>query len=206
MCSSDLLLAERHDATGFPTVVVRPAAVYGPDDNIPDGEIALFLRLRERRPVLVPHEGLVTFNYGHVDDLALALVAAATTPAAVGGTFNVTADAVTALHYVRTIGEIVGVEPDVCLIPDAVLAELDGPPPFNHRFQKVLHSVLSTDRARDVLGVVPRYDFATGHRQTYEWFLEQGVDRFTGSMADPVWGVSWDFDREARIAAAIRGA
>ena len=102
------LLAERHDATGFPTVVVRPAAVYGPDDNIPDGEIALFLRLRERRPVLVPHEGLVTFNYGHVDDLAVALVAAATTPAAVGGTFNVTADAVTALHYVRTIGEIVG--------------------------------------------------------------------------------------------------
>ena len=198
------LLAERHRRTGFPVVVVRPAAVYGPDDNIPDGEIAMFLRLAQRRPVLVPHEGLVTFNYGHVDDLAQALLAAATVPAAVGGAFNVTADAVTALHYVRTIGEIVGVEPDLCLIPEAALAGIGQPPPFNHRFQKVLHSVLSTRRARDVLGVVPRYDFAAGHRQTYEWFLEQGTDRFTGSNADPVWGVSWDFEREARIAAGLR--
>jgi len=200
------LLAQRHADTGFPAVVVRPAAVYGPDDNIPDGEIAMFLRLLQRRPVLVPHEGLVTFNYGHVADLADALLAAATTPAAIGGAFNVTADAVTALHYVHTLAGIVGVEPDICLIPEAALAGIEGPPPFNHRFQKVLHSVLSTRRAREVLGVVPRYDFAAGHRQTYEWFVEQGLDRLTGSLADPVWGVSWDFEREARIAASLRSA
>lgn len=198
------MLAERHAATGFPAVVVRPAAVYGPHDNIPDGEIAMFLRLGQGRPALVPHEGLVTFNYGHVDDLADALLAAATVPAAIGGAFNVTGDAVTALQYVRTIGEIVGVEPDICFVPDAALAELGQPPPFNHRFQKVLHSVLSTERARQVLGVTPRYDFAAGHRHTYQWFLDSGIDRQAASYADPVWGVSWDFEREAAIVERIR--
>ncbi|MEZ5263561.1 MAG: NAD-dependent epimerase/dehydratase family protein [Acidimicrobiales bacterium] len=64
----------------FPSVVLRPAAVYGPHDNIPDGEMAMFLRLRQHRPVLVPHEGLVAFNYGHVDDLVDAMVLAATVP------------------------------------------------------------------------------------------------------------------------------
>jgi len=200
------MLAERHAATGFPAVVVRPAAVYGPHDNIPDGEIAMFLRLRQGRPVLVPHEGLVTFSYGHVEDLVDALVLAATVPAAVGGTFNITADAVSALHYVHTIAEIVGAEPDVCFIPEAVLAGLRHPLPFNHRFQKVMHSVLSIDRARRVLGFEPRYDFAAGNRQTYQWFLAEGLDRLEGSLSDPVWGVSWDFAAEAALAAAIRGS
>ena len=198
------LLARRHAERSFPAVVVRPAAVYGPHDNIPDGEIAMFLRLRQGRPVLVPHEGLVAFSYGHVDDLVDALVLAATVPAAVGRGFNVTADAVTALHYVRTLAEIVGVEADVCFVPEAVLATLGQPPPFNHRFQKVMHSVLSIEAARSVLGFQPRYDFAAGHRQTYRWFLDEGLDRLEGTLSDPVWRMSWDFDREASVAAAIR--
>ncbi|MEZ5233641.1 MAG: NAD-dependent epimerase/dehydratase family protein [Acidimicrobiales bacterium] len=200
------LLAQRHAERGFPSVVLRPAAVYGPHDNIPDGEMAMFLRLRQHRPVLVPHEGLVAFNYGHVDDLVDAMVLAATVPAALGQTFNITADAVTALQYVQTIAGIVGVQPDVRFVPEPMLPSLGQPPPFNHRFQKVLHSVLSIERARRVLGFEPRYDFAGGHRQTYEWFLAEGLDRADAAWSDPVWNMSWDFDREAGIAEAIAAA
>lgn len=197
------LLAERHAATGFPFVALRPAAVYGPKDNIPDGEIAMFLRLLQGRPVLVPHEGLVTFSYGHVDDLADALLVAATVPDAIGGSFNITADAVTALHYVHTLAGIVGTEPDIRFLPEDVTAGLRGPLPFNHRFQKVMHSVLGNERARQVLGITPRFDFAAGHRHTYEWFRAGGLDRLDGSLRDPVWGVSWDFAREAELAATV---
>jgi nucleoside-diphosphate-sugar epimerase len=198
------LLEERRAATGFPFVTLRPAAVYGPHDNIPDGEIAMFLRLLQRRPVLVPHEGLVAFNYGHVDDLVDAMVAVTTVPAALGGVFNITADAVTALHYVHTLAGIVGVEPDICFVPPEVLAGLAAPLPFNHRFQKVMHSVLATDRARRVLGVSPRYDFADGHRRTYDWFRSAGLDRLDDAPLDPVWQVGWDFAREAEVVARIR--
>ena len=55
----------RHRATGFPATIVRPAAIYGPDNNIFDMELPMFLRLlgssadpgaprRPRRRVLRP--------------------------------------------------------------------------------------------------------------------------------------------------------
>ena len=67
--------------TGFPGSVARPAAIYGPDNNIYDMELPMFLRLLQRRPILVPHEGLVVGSYGHVDDLCEAMI----TMAALGG-------------------------------------------------------------------------------------------------------------------------
>ena len=64
----------RHAASGFPASVVRPAAIYGPDNNIFDMETPMFLRLIQHRPVLVPHGGLVVGSYGHVDDLCDAMI------------------------------------------------------------------------------------------------------------------------------------
>ncbi len=135
--------------------------------------------------------------------LAEALLVAATVPDAIGGAFNITADAVSALHYVHTIAGIVGIEPDIRFLPEGVAAGLRGALPFNHRFQKVMHSVLGNERARQELGITPRFDFAAGHRHTYEWFRAEGLDRLDGSLRDPVWGVSWDFAREAELAATL---
>lgn len=135
--------------------------------------------------------------------LAEALLVAATVPDAIGGAFNITADAVSALHYVHTIAGIVGIEPDIRFLPEGVAAGLRGALPFNHRFQKVMHSVLGNERARQELGITPRFDFAAGHRHTYEWFRAEGLDRLDDSLRDPVWGVSWDFAREAELAATL---
>ena len=54
-----------------------------------------------------------------------------------------------------------------------------------------------------MLGVRPHYDLCSGHAHTFEWFLDQGYDRLTAPLADPMWKVSWDFDAEAAIAARI---
>ncbi|MDA0821021.1 MAG: NAD-dependent epimerase/dehydratase family protein [Proteobacteria bacterium] len=198
------LLAERRAKTGFAYTVVRPAAVYGPYDNIPDGEMAMFARLAQRRPVLVPHDGLVCFPYGHVHDLARAMILAARNPAAVGEIFNVTADSVTAMHYIETIAIIMGIEPEIIHVPDTLLAEITGPLPFNHRFQKKLHSILSIDKARHVLGFEPQFDFESGHRQTYEWYLAQGLDQLATPMVDPTWTMTWDFAFETEVINKIR--
>ncbi len=198
------LLAERRARTGFAYTVVRPAAVYGPHNNIPDGEMAMFLRLGQGRPALVPHDGLVCFPYGHVDDLARAMIMAASTPAAVGEIFNISADAVTAHYFVETIATIMGVEAQIIHVPDAVVAQLSGPLPFNHRFQKLLHAVVSCDKARRVLGFEPHYNFEAGHRHTYAWFLEQGLDRLAQPLNDPIWNMSWDFARETQLIESLR--
>ncbi len=199
------LLAERRARSGFAYTVVRPAAVYGPHNNIPDGEMAMFQRLGQGRPALLPHDGMVCFPYGHVDDLARAMLLAASTPAALGEVFNISADSVTSLYFIETIASIMDVKADIIMVPDAVTSTLVPPLPFNHRFQKVLHTVVSCDKARRLLGFEPRYDFEAGHRQTYEWFMAQGLDRVAQPMNDPTWNISWDFAREARLIESLRG-
>lgn len=200
----ELLLAERRARTGFAYTVLRPAAVYGPHNNIPDGEMAMFQRLAAGRPVLLPHDGLVCFPYGHVEDLARALHIAAGTPAAVGEVFNVCADSVTSRYFVETIAEIMGVEADIVLLPDDITVTLEPPLPFNHRFQKSLHAVVSAEKAQRVLGFESRYDFAAGHRHTYEWFMANGLDRISTPMNDPTWNISWDFARETEVVERAR--
>lgn len=194
----------RHGATGFPVTVVRPAAIYGPCNNIYDMETPMFLRLIQRRPILLPHGGLVTGSYGHVDDLCRMMVDMIGVDAAKGEVFNATAEAVTTSHYVATLAAIVGVEADVVMVPD------DRPEGFpsgvyGHLFGSRHHAVLSMDKARRLLGYEPELGFEDGHRHTYDWFKKQGWDRLEGPLSDPVWRSSWDFEAEARAAALLRG-
>ncbi len=196
-------MLERHAATGFPASVVRPAAIYGPANNIFDMETPMFLRLVQHRPILLPHGGLVTGSYGHVDDLCRMMIEMTGHAAALGEVFNATAGAVTTRHYVTTLASIVGVEPDVVEVPDAALPDLPAPI-FGHLFGTRHHAVLSTDKANRLLGFEPAYDFRSGHQHTWDWFRAQGFDRLDGPLVDPVWRASWDFDAEAAAVAALR--
>jgi len=193
-------IRKRHGLTGFPGSIARPAAIYGPDNNILDMEAAMFLRLRRKLPVLLPHGGLVTGNYGHVDDLCALLIAMARSPRAVSGeVVNATGQAITTAGYVRALAEIVGVEPDIHLLPDDRLGQVPGPL-FGHLFGVRHHAVLSTDKARR-LGLPAERGFVEGHGQTYEWFLSSPLVDAPDSMSDPVWGAGYDFAAEAKALA-----
>lgn len=195
----------RFEATGFPACAVRPAAIYGPDNNIFDMETPMFLRLLQHRPILLPHEGLVACNYGHVDDLCEAIVEMATNTAATGEVFNVAAEAVTTRHYVTTLASIVDVEPDIVAVPRLESDALPSKPAaYSHLFADRHHGVVSIEKARLLLGVEPSYDFRHGHQDTYEWFRAQGWDQLDRSLKDPVWSASWDFEYEAAIASRLR--
>lgn len=201
-CAERAML-DRHIATGFPVTIVRPAAIYGPRNNIYDMETPMFLRLLQRRPILLPHSGLVTASYGHVDDLCGVLVAMVGVEIAFGEVFNVTNGAVTTRHYVDVLASIVGVEPDVVDVPDRVPADLPTGI-YGHLFSDRHHAVLSIDKARRLLGFAPRHDFRAGHEQTYAWFRDQRWPELDRALVDPVWRASWDFEAEAAAAAMLR--
>lgn len=192
----------RFDRTGFPVTITRPAAIYGPHNNIFDMETPMFLRLQRGLPILLPHEGLVTASYGHVDDLCSALIAFVGCRSAQGQVVNITADAVTSLHYVETLAQIVGRDPNIVFVPSEVP---DGFPRgvYGHLFSKAHHAVLSTAKLHRILGPVAQVDFAAGHHSTYEWFLAQGWSELAQPLVDPVWFATWDFDAEARAAAML---
>jgi nucleoside-diphosphate-sugar epimerase len=199
----ELLLAQ-HARTGFPASIVRPASIYGPDNNIYDMEMAYFLRLMRGLPIIVPHEGLVTGSYGHVDDLCRTMVDMVANENAHGEIFNITAEAVTVNEYVQVLSEIVGKPADVVELPSDVQPEI-GKPVYNHLFGKAHHGVLSIEKAECLLGYAPRFDFRSGHQQTYEWFMAQGLQDTDEPLMDPLWFASYDFEREAELAAQVRG-
>lgn len=195
-------IRRRHDLTGFPGSIARPAAIYGPDNNILDMETAMFLRLRRKLPVLLPHGGLVTGNYGHVDDLCAQLLVMALAPGVVAGeVVNTSGQAITTAGYVQALAEIVGAEPDIRLLPDELLGRVPGPL-FGHLFGVRHHAVMSTDKARR-LGLPAERGFAEGHRQTYEWFLTSPFTEAPDAMSDPVWGAGYDFAAEAKALALL---
>jgi nucleoside-diphosphate-sugar epimerase len=199
--NEDLLL-ERHDATGFPASVVRPAAIYGPDNNIYDMELAYFLRLLRGLPILLPHDGLVTGSYGHVDDLCRIMVDMATHPGAPGEVFNITGESVTADQYVALLSEVVGKPAEVLYVSSELQAELEKPA-WGHLFGKMHHGALTTEKARRTLDFRPEFDLLTGHAATFEWFMESGLVDVQEPMMDPLWFATWDFDWEAEVAERI---
>lgn len=195
-----LLTAARE--RGFPATVARPAAIYGPHNNIHDMETAMFTRLRGGLPVLLPHGGLVTTSYGHIDDLCAGLLVLGRHPGSVGEAFNLTGEGVSSAQYVQTLAEIVGVEADVVPVPDDVNAKL-GRSAYGHLFAAKHHGVLSTDKGRRLVDLPPARSFEAGHRETYEWFCASplaGVDR---TITDPLWGAGFDLALEAEIAASL---
>jgi nucleoside-diphosphate-sugar epimerase len=197
-------LFERHAADGFPATTIRPASIYGPDNNIYDMEAAMFHRLQRGLPVLLPHDGLVTTSYGHVDDLVTALVTAAMHPAAVGEAFNVTGEGVTSGQYIRTLAEIVGVDPEVVPVPSELL-DADERPAVGHLFRARHHGTLANDKYQRLLGLPPGRDFRTGHEQTYAWFRASPLAEESDRASDPLWGAGFDLAHEQELVDAIRG-
>ncbi|MBT4160847.1 MAG: NAD-dependent epimerase/dehydratase family protein [Gammaproteobacteria bacterium] len=198
-------LLSQHKKTGFPVSIVRPAAIYGPNNNIYDMETPMFLRLEQGRPILIPHEGLVACSYGHVDDLCDAMIACVGNEKARGEIFNITAEGVTVNEYVKVLAEIVGETPNIVNVPAPVVSTLTQPA-YGHLFGTAHHGVLGIDKAEKLLGVKPSYDFKSGHEHTYAWFKEQGWSGRTEPLADPMWMSSWNFDYESEIAAQIQAA
>ena len=200
-------IVARHARTGFPGSVARPAAIYGPDNNIYDMELPMFLRLLQGRPILVPHGGLVVGSYGHVDDLCEAMITMACSPEAAGEVFNVSGESVDVNRYIAVLAEVVGAEPLVVHVPDELLPELGAagsPPAFGHLFKVRHHAMVSTAKLHARLGVTPRFDLAGGHAHTYDWFRAQGYEQLSQPFVDPVWKATWDFAHEAAIADRIR--
>jgi nucleoside-diphosphate-sugar epimerase len=201
---AEAAMLARHAERGFPATVVRPAAIYGPDNNIFDMELPMFLRLLEHRPIVVPHGGLVVASYGHVDDLCAAMVGLVGNSAALGQVFNISGESVTVNRYIAVLAEVVGEEPDVVYLPDAMLGDLPGPV-FGHLFGVRHHAMASIEKAEQRLGFTCRFDLRSGHEDTYEWFRAKGYADVDGPMVDPMWKASWDFDTEAAVAQQVRG-
>jgi nucleoside-diphosphate-sugar epimerase len=168
----DILIAAHRDH-GFPVTIIRPSYVYGPHNPLTMRELSFFLRLQQGRKIMVPGNGSVLFQSGHVDDLARAFAAVPGKREAIGQAYNVTAEkAVTALGYVNVLARIVGREPDILFVDLGRMQAMKAPVwPYAWR-ESQLYTI---EKAKRDLGWEPSFDLETGHRQTYDWFQREGI-------------------------------
>lgn len=118
----DLLWAARRDH-GLPATSVPFSMVFGPHNMISAREQAMFRRLVEGRPILMPGDGTTLLQVGHVDDQARALEQMMGNTATIGRRYNLTGNEyVTRNGYVAGLAAAAGVtSPDVRHIaPDAM--------------------------------------------------------------------------------------
>lgn len=78
-------------AQGIPFTSIRPVYIYGPQ-NYNDLEAWFFDRIVRDRPVPIPGQGLHLTQFGHVKDLATAMVAVLGNPRAIGQIYNISGE------------------------------------------------------------------------------------------------------------------
>ncbi|MBI2886897.1 MAG: NAD-dependent epimerase/dehydratase family protein [Chloroflexi bacterium] len=180
-------LTDIYRRTGFPVSVTRFSMVFGPHNIIADREQRMFIRLLQGRKVLIPGDGTTLSQIGHVEDEARALAMMMHIPRSYGQIYNVTGKQYWSDEgYVDTFAKVLGVEAKKVFVPAPVMDELWSPQPQGRtliqRLAPYLHhwnesTVFSIDKLRAHLGFEPAYTFEAAVEQTYDWFLQEGLDK-----------------------------
>src|SRR5215510_6663819 len=158
----------RHRERGWPVTIVRPTHVYGPL-NTRNNETFFFDRLLRGRPILISGTGGWLRQFGHVEDLADAMVALLGDRRAFGQAYNVTGEEViTQVGLVELIADVV--KRSATLVPCPPAAG-EKPAPFGQNLVYDCHAVYTTTKLRTELGVRPRHTLAGGLMHTFEWYL-----------------------------------
>jgi nucleoside-diphosphate-sugar epimerase len=167
-------LLRRHRERGLPVTIVRPTHVYGPL-NTRNNETFFFDRLVRGRPILIPGDGGWLRQFGHVEDLAEAMVGLLGDRRAFGQAYNVTGEEIVSqVGFVELIADVVKRPLTLVSCPTT---PGEAPAPFGQNLVYDCHAVYTVSKLRVELGIRPRHTLAAGLAQTFEWYLREGLDR-----------------------------
>lgn len=164
-------------AQGVPFTAIRPVYIYGPQ-NYNDLEAWFFDRIVRDRPIPIPGSGLHITQFGHVKDLAQAMLKVLGNPRAVGQIYNLSGDRyVTFNGLARACAEAAGKSPDQIKLVhyDPKQFDLGKRKAFPIRVQ---HFFTDITKAQKDLYWQPEYDLVSGLRDSFEQdYLAQGRDQ-----------------------------
>jgi nucleoside-diphosphate-sugar epimerase len=176
----EVLLHGETRAGGVPAVVLHPGHISGPGWPVitPAGNLdpVAWTALATGQPLALPDNGLGVLHHVHADDVAQAFELALSRPAAVGGSFHVTAaQAMTQRGLAAGAAGWFGREPVLDFVSWDEFTNRAGPEPAEVTREHVQRSIAaSIDRARDVLGYTPRYTALDALRESLAWLVANG--------------------------------
>jgi nucleoside-diphosphate-sugar epimerase len=180
----------------LPAVIIRPEAMFGPNDRINFRRLAD--RLRAGKGIIIG-SGRNAVPFVYVTDVVRGLMLALEHPRAVGQAYNITNDqTMTEEEFLRAIAEEVGAKPPRVHLPyraiysAAMVAEWIAtltkrePLVTRHGVQMFgSHYPLSIDKARRELGYEPQIPLREGIRLAGAWYRENVVGYAHGAAAVP---------------------
>jgi nucleoside-diphosphate-sugar epimerase len=193
---SERALFEFHERRGFPAVTLRPPFIYGPGNPF-YREAFFWDRLRKRRPLIIPGDGMHLMQFIYVHDLVAACVRTLETATAVGQAFNIAnPKPVTQVKFVRELAAAADVKADLVHVPRQIIERLGGnamgEPYYFGEYLDVPPITMMTQKMRRLLGVKVT-PFSEGLADTFRQYLRQ---RRHG----------WDVSLEDRLIAASRAS
>jgi nucleoside-diphosphate-sugar epimerase len=176
----EALLHAETQAGGVPAVVLHPGHITGPGWPVitPAGNLdpAAWRDLATGRPLPLPDNGLGILHHVHADDVAQAFELALSAPAAIGGSFHVTAEqAMTQRGLAAGAARWFGREPALDLVGWDEFTRRAGPAHAEVTREHTTRSITaSIARAREVLGYAPRYTALEALREALAWLIANG--------------------------------
>ncbi|BAU65510.1 mRNA-binding protein [Stanieria sp. NIES-3757] len=153
--------------SGIPWTSIRPTYIYGPQ-NYNDLEAWFFDRIVRNRPILIPGNGLYLTQFGHVEDLAIAMAAVLGNQQAVGQIYNISGERyVTFNGLAYACAEAAGKSAD-----EIKLVHYD-PSKFNFGKRKAFpirtqHFFAEINKAKTELNWQPKYDLVSGLKDSFQ--------------------------------------
>jgi nucleoside-diphosphate-sugar epimerase len=168
-----------------PTVIVRPASVYGPGDR----DFLLVFRQAARRIAFYAAPRDQCFSIVHVTDIVDGLIRAAENPSAPGNSYFLADESPTTWRALyAAVAEAAGAKPVEVQLPLAVvraaafgadiMSAVTGKNALINRHKAALAGprwwICDSARARDTLGWKPQVERQRGVQETYLWYLREG--------------------------------
>jgi len=152
-------------AKGLPVAILRYFNSFGPrlDERGYGSVVANFIRQALRgEPITVHGDGKQTRCFTYIDDTVAGTLLAAEAPRAVGEAFNIGSTRETSvLDVAKTIKRLVRSRSPIKLVPYASY--------YGEGFEDTRRRVPAVDKAKRLLGFVPKVDLETGLKKTIAW-------------------------------------
>ena len=170
---TERLLFRLYHRHKLPVVTLRPPFVYGPGNPF-YREAFFWDRLRDKRQIIVPSEGLRLMQFVFVKDLVWAAVQTLELPAAVGQAFNISdAKPVSQLDALNALAEAAKKRPQIVSVPRDFLVRSGGHPMgpklYFGEYLDLPPITQMVNKAKRVLKLEPT-PFLEGLRETHRWW------------------------------------
>ena len=163
--------------SGIPWTSIRPVYIYGPQ-NYNDLEAWFFDRIVRQRPIPIPGNGQYITQFGHIQDLALAMASILGNETAIGKIYNISGD-----RYVTFDGLASACAVAAGKSPSEIKLVHYDPSKFDFGKRKAFpvrqqHFFADISRATRDLDWQPKYDLVSGLTDSFQNdYLASGRDQ-----------------------------